>query len=74
MDNQLEKSIAKWLEEYEQTNAKLDKLLKGRTQVILKLHADGKSVAEIARLFKMKHPNVSAIIKKSKEELTNQFL
>lgn len=74
MENKLEESITEWHKRYEAVNAELDKLLKGRTQVILKLHEQGKSVAEIARLFKMKHPNVSAIIKKSREELTNQFL
>lgn len=68
MENNLEESVAKWHEEYKQAQDKLDKLIKGRAEVILKLHASGMSVAEIARLFKMKHPNVSAIIRKSSNE------
>lgn len=66
--------IERWLSEYEDATNKVNALIKVRNETIIKMYQKGMSVADIARLFKMKHQNVSTLVKKAREELINQFL
>lgn len=54
--------VNKWLQEYEDTKAKLDKLRVIRNKYIFKCYDNGYNITQLAQAFKMQHQNVSHLI------------